>query len=224
MAARKSRPTAEALAKHPLAIVILTADRAKPEKIDFDFEWFDSDAGLQAYLTALNEWAKDDAAANKDALFLHAVVTDTSALTVSEVHLIGPDDLSDAEKDSLRAWGDAAKAKPADTLLQGGAPAAPKQTTVKPKVKPRKASTAAAAIKAAQAGTAKPEDKAEALKAKLAEKRAARQKPQAAAEAKPEVKASVPEPKAEAAAASVMALAWAVPLGRRANGRFAKIR
>lgn len=214
MAARRSSPTAEALAKHPLAIVILTANLLKPEIIDFDFEWFDFKSGvvdcLDDYWTSLSKWTSDDFRDNKDAYTLIAEVTDTSTMTLGRVDVIGfkdPNDTYPAE------WEAKVKADPTLLLVKGSVKAAT-APRVKPKVRPKAPSTAAQAIKGA-AKTAPVEDKAEALKAKLAAKRAARK-----------AEAPADEPKAEAAAeAPVMALAsWHIPVGRANNGRFARIR
>ena len=168
------RPTKTGLAKHPRAVVILSAPMSDREAVVHDFEWFDTDEGVATFMQDALTWATEDLRDNGDMQHLIAEVKETKfPPTVGDVHVVS------GNADEAAKW----KAKiEADTtlLVSETAPRGSKATTtkVKPKVKPRRPSAAAAVLKAG--GEAKPSDdaakakadKQAALKARLAAKKA----------------------------------------------------
>lgn len=219
------KPTKAALGKHPKAVVLLARSVADPTKIDYDFEWFETDEGVNTFLTDAIPYADEDVRDHGDLHHLLVEVTDTKMPpTIGRTHGASVD------ADFLKAWTAEIAAKP-ELIVAPTATRAPASTSkVKPKIRPKQPSAAAAVLKEGEAEgntamAAKAAKSAE-LKQRLAAKKAAEAKPEADG---PDVDtAPAPKPKAKPKAAEAQqhlyALGWAIPLGRGTDGKFRSIR
>jgi hypothetical protein len=72
-------PTAAAVRKHPMAVIMLITEKAKPNVIaNHDFEWFETDEGLQDFIPRLDQWARDDFNEVGDLYHSYVTIKDTS--------------------------------------------------------------------------------------------------------------------------------------------------
>lgn len=89
------KPTLNALRTHSKAIVILTYDKDEPDKVaDWDFEWFESDEAVEAYMDDFRNWAEADRQENDaDLFYVSVTVPDTSSdpLVYGWAAYFGPD-------------------------------------------------------------------------------------------------------------------------------------
>lgn len=144
-------PTKANLERKPQAIVIqqFLSGALADQVAALEFEWFESDAGRIAYWDELTTWAPADVTANGDVLYAWAEVLDTATMKIGRVTAAG----------KSKEWEAAAvKAIKANPLVALIAPeesakkaddkgASTGKNTSKGKVKPRKASAAAAVVK-----------------------------------------------------------------------------
>lgn len=215
------KPTKAALAKKPKAVVLLAAPVTEPTEVDYDFEWFETDEGVRIFLEDTRKWANEDAAQHGDLIHLIAEVTDTTTMPPTLGSVTAHHKADDNVKGVAEEWFKKVLDDPtlliAKSATTAKRAAAPKVNT---KVKPRKPSPAAAAAKgvktdngeaAANAG------KAAALKQRIAAKQGAVKDK---AEAKPKPPA---REKASAKSETVEPMGWALPIGRRRNGQFARL-
>lgn len=143
------KPTAAALAKHPRAVVILSAFADEPELRELDFEWFDNESAVAKYLDESRQWADEVCQTEGDMIHVIASLTDTiSPPTIGEITVHTP-----GTEEAIKA-GDVLRQQVIEDTTLLVQPTAPKTSKaakpkVKPKVKGRAASPAAAAIKAA---------------------------------------------------------------------------
>lgn len=175
------KPTKTALGKHPLAVVLLSQQVSAPGSIDFDFEWFETDKGQSEFLTEVKEFAQKDVEEEGDVVHAILKVTDAKAepITVASVDVFGRD------TEFAAKWRDALVADPTEAVAPSPQRAPAK---VKPKIKAKRPSTAAAVLKPAteqEGGTAMAAKagKSAELKAKLAARKATPEKTEAEAEA-----------------------------------------
>lgn len=168
------RPTKAALGKHPKAVVLLARSATDVTKIDYDFEWFETDEGVTTFMDEAVPWAEEDVNANGDLQHMLVELTDTSVPPT-----LGRIEVRSTDEEAGKQWLAEVTADPT-LVIAPTAQRATKTSTarVKPKVKPKAPSPAAAALKAqaeeqGKTAMAAKANKAEALKSRLAAKKAA---------------------------------------------------
>lgn len=158
------KPTERAIKRKPMAVVMLTTERAKvkddgtvevpPE--GYDFEWFETEANRDTFFDQVNDFNQSDAKEHDDFAYLTAVVTDTADMVLGRVE-VAP------HKPEMTKWKNAVKKDPSLLL----APVVKKDDEPKKTVKPRRASGAAkSTVQKGAQGTAADAPKPRATRAK----------------------------------------------------------
>jgi hypothetical protein len=158
------RPTKTALKKHPQAVIMLGFHEKHPDVVgDYDYEWFDSVEGVEAYLTDPEDnvlkWAEEDVTAHGNLFHIIVAVSDTSTepMTLKTVYAFAKDGL----KDKATEWQQKIVANPDLCVFKQAAPAAKGAAAPTKAAKPskkqaavqrgRKPTTAAKAVQGAPA-------------------------------------------------------------------------
>lgn len=228
------KPTTNALSKHPKAVVMaeIQVNDLHAGIANRDFEWFDTDEGVTIFRTDAYQWAQEDVKAEDGGDLVHVIATfsDTKDLTtVSDVVVVAPKGVT--AKD-VKAIADYVRSTPS-VLIQPVQPA--RKVKPKPAVKGRKQGEAAKVVKGDQAGEAPQPKAAKARKAAQKDRAAALKERLGGQKVKPvkggavvadadaDVTAEPEAPLVNAFGTMVQPLGWQIPVGRRRNGRFARL-
>lgn len=164
------KPTKTALGKHPRAVILLSKLVTQSAATDHDFEWFDTMKGVEAFMAEAIEYAAKDVEEEGD---LHHALIEVTGTTANPIE-IGAVHVFSRDTEFATKW----KAEiEADTNL-AVAPSPTRTVRVKPTVKGKKPSQAAAVLntdaeaEGADAMAAKAAKSAD-LKKRLAEKKQA---------------------------------------------------